>query len=180
MLAADTARTAPGPAAVTERQQVAPQGKHQREPATAPATEKASTIEKAERPGASQRPDGPTEPEPTEQQQEEKRDSEPPAEEQVRHDQGEEQPPGAARSKPRTGSHRADLSAGEYGEFHVDRVSGDEPLLPARVHRPSDLMRLLLGIAGIALVLGLATFAHGTTQGLENDIGSGAKAAPRC
>ncbi|USA05175.1 lysylphosphatidylglycerol synthase domain-containing protein [Streptomyces lydicamycinicus] len=39
-------------------------------------------------------------------------------------------------------------------------------------------MRLLLGMAGIALVLGLATFAHGTTQGLENDIGSGAKAAP--
>lgn len=160
-----------------ERQQVAPQGKHQRKPATASATEKASTIEKAERPGASQRPEGPTEPEPTEGQEEE-RERTRPEEEQVRHDQGEEQPSGTARSKPRTGSHRADLSADEYGEFHVDRVSGDEPLLPARVHRPSDLMRLLLGIAGIALVLGLATFAHGTTQGLENDIGSGAKAAP--
>lgn len=160
-----------------ERQQVAPQGKHQRKPATASATEKASTIEKAERPGASQRPEGPTEPEPTEGQEEE-RERTRPEEEQVRHDQGEEQPSGTARSKPRTGSHRADLSADEYGEFHVDRVSGDEPLLPARVHRPSDLMRLLLGMAGIALVLGLATFAHGTTQGLENDIGSGAKAAP--
>ncbi|QIK11249.1 TIGR00374 family protein [Streptomyces sp. ID38640] len=160
-----------------ERQQVARQGKHQRKPATASATEKASTIEKAERPGAPQRPDGPKEPEPSERQEEE-RDSEQPEEEQVRHDQGEEQVSGTARSKPRTGSHRADLSADEYGEFHVDRVSGDEPLLPARVHRPSDLLRLLLGIAGIALVLGLATFAHGTTQGLENDIGSGAKAAP--
>ncbi|MGA5269138.1 lysylphosphatidylglycerol synthase domain-containing protein [Streptomyces lydicamycinicus] len=179
-LAVDASRTGPGPAAVTERperQQVAPQGKHQRKPATASATEKASTIEKAERPGASQRPEGPTEPEPTEGQEEE-RERTRPEEEQVRHDQGEEQPSGTARSKPRTGSHRADLSADEYGEFHVDRVSGDEPLLPARVHRPSDLMRLLLGIAGIALVLGLATFAHGTTQGLENDIGSGAKAAP--
>ncbi|WP_181018517.1 lysylphosphatidylglycerol synthase transmembrane domain-containing protein [Streptomyces lydicamycinicus] len=179
-LAVDASRTGPGPAAVTERperQQVAPQGKHQRKPATASATEKASTIEKAERPGASQRPEGPTEPEPTEGQEEE-RERTRPEEEQVRHDQGEEQPSGTARSKPRTGSHRADLSADEYGEFHVDRVSGDEPLLPARVHRPSDLMRLLLGMAGIALVLGLATFAHGTTQGLENDIGSGAKAAP--
>ncbi|MCF3148334.1 lysylphosphatidylglycerol synthase domain-containing protein [Streptomyces platensis] len=179
-LAVDAARTAPGPAAVTERperQQVAAQGKHQRKPATASATEKASTIEKAERPGASQRPEGPKEPEPTEGQEEEREHTHP-AQEQVRHDQGEEQPSGAARSKPRTGSHRADLSADEYGEFHVDRVSGDEPLLPARVHRPSDLLRLLLGIAGIALVLGLATFAHGTTQGLENDIGSGAKAAP--
>ncbi|MGW2390013.1 lysylphosphatidylglycerol synthase domain-containing protein [Streptomyces lydicamycinicus] len=179
-LAVDASRTAPGPAAVTERperQQAAPQGKHQRKPATASATEKASTIEKAERPGASQRPEGPTEPEPTEGQEEE-RERTRPEEEQVRHDQGEEQPSGTARSKPRTGSHRADLSADEYGEFHVDRVSGDEPLLPARVHRPSDLMRLLLGMAGIALVLGLATFAHGTTQGLENDIGSGAKAAP--
>ncbi|MCB5912208.1 lysylphosphatidylglycerol synthase domain-containing protein [Streptomyces sp. SF28] len=63
--------------------------------------------------------------------------------------------------------------------IHVDRVSGDEPLLPARVHRPSDLLRLLLGIAGIALVLALATFAHATTQGLADDIGKGAGAAPR-
>ncbi|AZS74015.1 TIGR00374 family protein [Streptomyces lydicus] len=160
-----------------ERQQVAQQGKHQRTPATASATEKASTIEKAERPGAPQRPEGPKEPEPTERHEEE-RERKQPEEEQVRHDQGEEQVSGTARNKPRTGSHRADLSADEYGEFHVDRVSGDEPLLPARVHRPSDLLRLLLGIAGIALVLGLATFAHGTTQGLENDIGSGTKAAP--
>ncbi|MEU9120500.1 flippase-like domain-containing protein [Streptomyces sp. NPDC048506] len=70
------------------------------------------------------------------------------------------------------------MSADECGEFHVDRVSGDEPLLPARVHRPADLLRLLLGMAGIALVLGLATFAHGTTAGLARDIGTGAKAAP--
>ncbi|WP_241777835.1 lysylphosphatidylglycerol synthase transmembrane domain-containing protein, partial [Streptomyces sp. CT34] len=54
-----------------------------------------------------------------------------------------------------------------------------EPLLPARVHRPADLLRLLLGIAGIALVLALATFAHGTTQGLKNDIGQSAGAAPQ-
>ena len=30
---------------------------------------------------------------------------------------------------------------------HSDQVAGDEPLLPARVHRPSDLMRLLIGVA---------------------------------
>ncbi|MEU7182964.1 lysylphosphatidylglycerol synthase transmembrane domain-containing protein [Streptomyces celluloflavus] len=46
------------------------------------------------------------------------------------------------------------------------------------MHRPSDLLRLLLGIAGIALVLALANFAHGTTQGLKNDIGYGAGQAP--
>ncbi|WP_242587419.1 lysylphosphatidylglycerol synthase transmembrane domain-containing protein [Streptomyces sp. MST-110588] len=51
-------------------------------------------------------------------------------------------------------------------------------MLSARVHRPSDLLRLLLGIVGIALVLALANFAHGTTQGLENDIGKGAGQAP--
>nr|WP_245689114.1 lysylphosphatidylglycerol synthase transmembrane domain-containing protein [Streptomyces chattanoogensis] len=70
------------------------------------------------------------------------------------------------------------MTADERGEFHVDRVSGDEPLLPARVHRPSDLLRLLLGIVGIAVVLALATFAHGTTQGLKSDIGKGFGAAP--
>lgn len=64
-------------------------------------------------------------------------------------------------------------------EFHVDRISGDEPLLPARVHRPADLLRFLLGIAGIALVLALAAFAHGTTTGLAKDIGQGAGLAPQ-
>ncbi|MFI1333753.1 YbhN family protein [Streptomyces sp. NPDC020845] len=61
---------------------------------------------------------------------------------------------------------------------HVDRVSGDEPLLPARVHRPFDLLRLLLGILGIGTVLAIAAFAHGTTAGLEKDIGQGADQAP--
>ncbi|MET7900110.1 flippase-like domain-containing protein [Streptomyces sp. NPDC005336] len=60
----------------------------------------------------------------------------------------------------------------------VDRVSGDEPLLPARVHRPADLLRLLLGIVGIGVVLAIAAFAHGTTAGLEKDIGHGANQAP--
>ncbi|EXU67548.1 membrane protein [Streptomyces sp. PRh5] len=63
-------------------------------------------------------------------------------------------------------------------EGRVDRVSGDEPLLPARVHRPSDLLRTLLGILGMAIVLAIAAFAHGTTAGLEKDIGHGADQAP--
>ncbi|MEU8548638.1 lysylphosphatidylglycerol synthase transmembrane domain-containing protein [Streptomyces roseoverticillatus] len=65
------------------------------------------------------------------------------------------------------------------GEAHIDRVSGDEPLLPARVHRPADLVRLLLGIVGIALVLALAAFAHGTTTGLEQDISESTGRAPQ-
>ncbi len=60
----------------------------------------------------------------------------------------------------------------------IDRVSGDEPLLAARVHRPSDLMRLLIGILAIAVVLAVAAFAHGTTSGLEQDINKGTGQAP--
>lgn len=54
----------------------------------------------------------------------------------------------------------------------------DEPILAARVHRPGDLMRVLLGLAGIGLVLAVATFAIGTTKGLEEDIGEAADSAP--
>nr|WP_308433724.1 lysylphosphatidylglycerol synthase transmembrane domain-containing protein [Streptomyces hiroshimensis] len=63
--------------------------------------------------------------------------------------------------------------------MHIDRVAGDEPLLPARVHRPADLVRLLLGIVGIALVLALAAFAHGTTTGLARDISESTGRAPQ-
>ncbi len=54
----------------------------------------------------------------------------------------------------------------------------DEPLLPARVHRPSDLMRLLVGLLGIVVLLAIAAFAHGTTSGLEQDINKGTGQAP--
>lgn len=60
----------------------------------------------------------------------------------------------------------------------ADRVEVDEPLLAARVHRPSDLVRLLVGILGIAIVLGISAFAHGTTAGLEQDISNGTGQAP--
>ncbi|MEU5955650.1 lysylphosphatidylglycerol synthase transmembrane domain-containing protein [Streptomyces sp. NPDC047525] len=61
---------------------------------------------------------------------------------------------------------------------HTDRVAGDEPLLAARVHRPSDLMRLLVGVLGIVIVLAIAAFAHGTTSGLAQDIDKGTDQAP--
>jgi uncharacterized membrane protein YbhN (UPF0104 family)/tRNA A-37 threonylcarbamoyl transferase component Bud32 len=60
----------------------------------------------------------------------------------------------------------------------VDEVEGDEPLLPARVHRPSDLMRLLVGVLGVVVLLAIAAFAHGTTSGLEQDINKGTGQAP--
>ncbi|MFV0127931.1 lysylphosphatidylglycerol synthase domain-containing protein [Streptomyces sp. HMX112] len=60
----------------------------------------------------------------------------------------------------------------------VDGVSGDEPLLAARVHRPSDLLRLLIGLLAIAVVIAIAAFAHGTTSGLEQDINKGTGQAP--
>ncbi len=54
----------------------------------------------------------------------------------------------------------------------------DEPILAARVHRPSDLLRVLLGLLGIGIVLALATFAIGTTEGIERDVDKGAAQAP--
>ncbi|MFI2371036.1 lysylphosphatidylglycerol synthase domain-containing protein [Streptomyces sp. NPDC018833] len=72
---------------------------------------------------------------------------------------------------PASGSTRDD-------DVRADRVSGDEPLLAARVHRPSDLMRLLIGILAISVVLAIAAFAQGTTTGLESDINKGTGQAP--
>ncbi|MET7570962.1 lysylphosphatidylglycerol synthase transmembrane domain-containing protein [Streptomyces sp. NPDC005492] len=63
-------------------------------------------------------------------------------------------------------------------EQHAEEVEGDEPLLPARVHRPSDLMRLLVGFLAIVVLLAIAAFAHGTTSGLEQDINKGTGQAP--
>ncbi|MGY6022982.1 lysylphosphatidylglycerol synthase domain-containing protein [Streptomyces spinosirectus] len=74
-----------------------------------------------------------------------------------------------------------DLTKGKdefLDEVHIDEVEGDEPLLPARVHRPSDLMRLLVGVLAVAVLLAIAAFAHGTTSGLEQDINKGTGQAP--
>ncbi|GGP52658.1 MULTISPECIES: lysylphosphatidylglycerol synthase transmembrane domain-containing protein [Streptomyces] len=60
----------------------------------------------------------------------------------------------------------------------IERVSVDEPLLPARVHRPSDLVRLISGVLAIAIVLTIAAIAHHTTSGLEQDISKGSDQAP--
>ncbi|MGW5650847.1 lysylphosphatidylglycerol synthase domain-containing protein [Streptomyces humi] len=83
--------------------------------------------------------------------------------------------PGTAHPEP-----AADPAEAERvpDETHADEVEGDEPLLPARVHRPSDLMRLMVGVLGIVVLLGIAAFAHGTTSGLEQDINKGTGQAP--
>jgi uncharacterized protein (TIRG00374 family) len=73
-------------------------------------------------------------------------------------------------------SSRPDTADAE--EAHVDEVERDEPLLPARVHRPSDLMRLLVGVLAVVILLAIAAFAHGTTSGLEQDINKGTGQAP--
>ncbi|MFK0103891.1 lysylphosphatidylglycerol synthase domain-containing protein [Streptomyces sp. NPDC091217] len=92
-------------------------------------------------------------------------------------------PPGSVEPDTAAGS---DVSEAEHvptehvadDEMCTDEVEGDEPLLPARVHRPSDLMRLLVGVLAIAVLLGIAAFAHGTTSGLEQDINKGTGQAP--
>ncbi|MFC9545071.1 YbhN family protein [Streptomyces sp. NPDC056956] len=78
----------------------------------------------------------------------------------------------AGRDRSR-GAHAMDADT-----VHVDEVEGDEPLLPARVHRPSDLMRLLVGVLAVVVLLAIAAFAHGTTSGLEQDITKGTGQAP--
>ncbi|MDC0773798.1 lysylphosphatidylglycerol synthase transmembrane domain-containing protein [Streptomyces sp. HD] len=100
-------------------------------------------------------------------------------------DRGDGEQDEAAKDEPRKGADTSDTGrkavegkAYDLDEAHVDEVEGDEPLLPARVHRPSDLMRLLVGVLGIALLLAIAAFAHGTTSGLEQDINKGTGQAP--
>ncbi|MFI1932657.1 lysylphosphatidylglycerol synthase domain-containing protein [Streptomyces sp. NPDC020330] len=102
--------------------------------------------------------------------------------------QGDSESSGAARSA--TGTPRADgptasttghlagstLASAEAAS--TDHVSGDEPLLPARVHRPSDLVRLLIGVLAIAVLFSISAFAQGTTTGLEDDISKGTEQAP--
>jgi uncharacterized protein (TIRG00374 family) len=63
-------------------------------------------------------------------------------------------------------------------EAYNDEVEGDEPLLPARVHRPLDLMRVVAGILAIVVLLAISAFAHGTTSGFEQDINKGTGQAP--
>ncbi len=64
------------------------------------------------------------------------------------------------------------------GERPDERIESDEPLLAARVHRPSDLLRTVLGLLGITIVIVIANFAHNTTAGLEDDINKGTQQAP--
>ncbi|MFD0024449.1 lysylphosphatidylglycerol synthase domain-containing protein [Streptomyces sp. NPDC058382] len=80
--------------------------------------------------------------------------------------------PGSTSGKP------AGATLSTADEELTERVSGDEPLLPARVHRPSDLLRLLIGVLAIVVLFSVAAFAHGTTTGLEQDINKGTGQAP--
>ncbi|MCG7529045.1 TIGR00374 family protein, partial [Streptomyces sp. OfavH-34-F] len=74
--------------------------------------------------------------------------------------------------------HPAGSTLASADAAQAERVSGDEPLLPARVHRPSDLLRLLVGVLAVVVLFSVAAFAHGTTTGLEEDINKGTGQAP--
>ncbi|MFJ9888193.1 lysylphosphatidylglycerol synthase domain-containing protein [Streptomyces sp. NPDC091287] len=95
--------------------------------------------------------------------------------------QGDSETSGAPRADGPTTSTTGHLAGSTLASAEAaltDRVSGDEPLLPARVHRPSDLMRLLIGVLAIAVLFSIAAFAQGTTTGLEDDISKGTEQAP--
>ncbi|MGW5623538.1 lysylphosphatidylglycerol synthase domain-containing protein [Streptomyces olivaceus] len=85
---------------------------------------------------------------------------------------------GGGKTGGRSPESRSATAADPDDVAHIDEVEGDEPLLPARVHRPSDLMRLLVGVLAVAVLLAVAAFAHGTTSGLEQDINKGTGQAP--
>ncbi|MFG2119522.1 lysylphosphatidylglycerol synthase domain-containing protein [Streptomyces sp. NPDC048710] len=85
---------------------------------------------------------------------------------------------GAATGPHVPGNPRHDEGPASDDEDPHPEVEGDEPLLPARVHRPSDLMRFLVGVLAIVVLLAIAAFAHGTTSGLEQDINKGTGQAP--
>ncbi|MDX3583172.1 MULTISPECIES: lysylphosphatidylglycerol synthase transmembrane domain-containing protein [Streptomyces] len=90
-------------------------------------------------------------------------------------------PPAAETASPVTHENekrQEERDEDDLEEAHAEEVEGDEPLLPARVHRPSDLMRLAVGVLGIIVLLAIAAFAHGTTSGLEQDINKGTGQAP--
>ncbi|TWD21536.1 uncharacterized protein (TIRG00374 family) [Streptomyces sp. T12] len=84
--------------------------------------------------------------------------------------------PDADTARPDSDAARPDTAQRDVA--HIDEVEGDEPLLPARVHRPSDLMRLVGGVLAVVVLLAIAAFAHGTTSGLEQDINKGTGQAP--
>ncbi|WP_405899774.1 lysylphosphatidylglycerol synthase domain-containing protein [Streptomyces sp. NBC_00727] len=87
--------------------------------------------------------------------------------------------PDSDRRQPETDAeYPAGSTLATSDEVLTERVSGDEPLLPARVHRPSDLMRLLIGVLAVVVLFSVAAFAHGTTTGLEQDINKGTGQAP--
>ncbi|MBR8643635.1 flippase-like domain-containing protein [Streptomyces tuirus] len=86
--------------------------------------------------------------------------------------------PDTPDDNPKPDGKEARAAAESPDTAHIDEVEGDEPLLPARVHRPSDLMRLLVGVLAVAVLIGIAAFAHGTTSGLEQDINKGTGQAP--
>jgi uncharacterized membrane protein YbhN (UPF0104 family) len=85
---------------------------------------------------------------------------------------------GPEKAGRRAATGRSATAADPDDVAHIDEVEGDEPRLPARVHRPSDLMRLLVGVLAVAVLLAVAAFAHGTTSGLEQDINKGTGQAP--
>nr|WP_308416727.1 lysylphosphatidylglycerol synthase transmembrane domain-containing protein [Streptomyces sp. AJS327] len=86
--------------------------------------------------------------------------------------------PGDVRAEGSGGAAGPEREVALDGDSPVERVESDEPLLSARVHRPSDLLRMGLGLLAIAAVLIIANYAHGTTAGLEEDIDKGARQAP--
>lgn len=60
-------------------------------------------------------------------------------------------------------------------EEEDDELAVDEPLLAARAHRPTDLIRFVVSLLGIIAVFALANYATSTTSGIGTDIHNNVK-----
>ncbi|WP_371498949.1 flippase-like domain-containing protein [Kitasatospora sp. NBC_00374] len=79
------------------------------------------------------------------------------------------------QARPQDGPGPDEPPAPEHAEH---RLAIDEPLLPPRAHRPSDLLRFIAGVLAIIAVFVLAQVAVATTTGIENDIANNTDKVP--
>jgi len=108
----------------------------------------------------------------------------PPRESRTAHGTGEDmnvapdEPPDGGPDEEGPAEGPAEEPAEEGPAEAGEHLAVDEPLLPARAHRPSDLIRFVAGVLGIVALFVLAQVAVSTTTGIESDITVNAKRIP--
>lgn len=101
---------------------------------------------------------------------------------QDQHDDGrsghQRRPPSGTPTPDHASDRRHQAAPDHHDPCETDPLEVDEPIMAARVHRPSDLLRLVFGLLFVGALIAMATFAVGTTEGIEQDIDKGTEQAP--